>query len=177
MWTIPPSPRPYRHGNLPNALRAAVREILDEGGGEGVLLSEAARRVGVTSAAAYRHFRDKEGLLASVATEGFRELAAAMEEAAAGTDQLTGAGLAYVKFALQKRGLFRMMFGPILAERRNIPSSPPPLTSFSAWPPASRGHSRKTRQPSRRGAWSTDYRFFLSTAWSPRRGQEVWRKK
>jgi AcrR family transcriptional regulator len=121
MWTIPPSPHPSQHGNLPDAMRAAVREILDEGGAEGVLLREVARRVGVTSAAAYRHFRDKEGLLASIATEGFRELAAAMEEAAAETDPLTRARLAYVDFALQKRGLFRMMFGPILAERTKYP--------------------------------------------------------
>ena len=121
MWTIPPSPHPYQHGNLPDALRAAVREILDEGGPEAVLLREVARRVGVTSAAAYRHFHGKEGLLASVAAEGFRELAAAMEGAAAETDPLTGARLAYVQFALQKRGLFRMMFGPILAERAKYP--------------------------------------------------------
>ena len=121
MWTIPPSPHPYRHGNLPDALRAAAREILDEGGAEGVLLREVARRVGVTSAAAYRHFHGKEGLLASVATEGFRDLAAAMEGAAAEADPLTRARLAYVQFALQKRGLFRMMFGPILAERAKYP--------------------------------------------------------
>jgi AcrR family transcriptional regulator len=121
MWTIPPSPRPSPHGNLPDAMRAAVREILDEGGPEDVLLSEVARRVGVTSAAAYRHFRGKEGLLASVATEGFRELAAAMEGAEGDTDPLIRAGLAYVKFALQKRGLFRMMFGPVLAERAKYP--------------------------------------------------------
>jgi AcrR family transcriptional regulator len=121
MWTIPPSPRPYQHGNLPDALRAAAREILDEGGPEAVLLREVARRVGVTAAAAYRHFHGKEGLLASVATEGFRELASAMEEAAAETDSLTRARLAYVQFALQKRGLFRMMFGPILAQRAKYP--------------------------------------------------------
>ena len=121
MWTIPPSPHPYQHGNLPNAMRAAARQILDEGGPEGVFLREVARRVGVTGAAAYRHFHGKEGLLASVATEGFRELAVAMEEAAAETDPLTRARLAYVQFALQKRGLFRMMFGPILAERAKYP--------------------------------------------------------
>src|ERR1700687_1624788 len=111
MWTIPPSPRPSHHGNLPNAMRAAVREMLDETGPEGVLLCEVARRVGVTSAAAYRHFRGKEGLLASVATEGFRELADAMEGAEGETDSLVRARLAYVNFALAKRGLFRMMFG------------------------------------------------------------------
>jgi AcrR family transcriptional regulator len=102
-------------------MRAAVREILDEGGSEGVLLSEVARRVGVTSAAAYRHFSGKEELLASVATEGFRELAAAMEGAEAEVDPLVRARLAYVKFALRKRGLFRMMFGPVLTERAKYP--------------------------------------------------------
>ena len=117
-----PAPRPYRHGNLPNALRAAARAILDEAGPDVVGLRETARRVGVSATAAYRHFASKEDLLASVAAEGFRELTAALEAAASGPDPLTGLGLAYVEFALQKRGLFRLMFGPILVERTKYPS-------------------------------------------------------
>jgi AcrR family transcriptional regulator len=117
-----PAPRPYRHGNLPNALRAAARAILDEAGPEAVGLRETARRVGVSATAAYRHFSSKEDLLASVAAEGFRELTAAMEAAANGPDPLIGLGLAYVEFALQKRGLFRLMFGPVLVERAKYPS-------------------------------------------------------
>ena len=78
--------RPYRHSNLPNALRAASRAILDEDGPDSVGLREAARRVGVSATAAYRHFTNKEDLLASVAAEGFRELAASMEAAATGPD-------------------------------------------------------------------------------------------
>jgi AcrR family transcriptional regulator len=117
-----PAPRPYRHGNLPNALRAAARAILDESGPEIVGLRETARRVGVSATAAYRHFSSKEDLLASVAAEGFRELTAAMEAAADGPDPLIGLGLAYVEFALQKRGLFRLMFGPILVERAKYPA-------------------------------------------------------
>ena len=113
--------RTYRHSNLPNALRAASRAILDEAGPESVGLREAARRVGVSATAAYRHFTNKEDLLASVAAEGFRELAAAMEAAATGPDPLIGVGLAYVEFALQKRGLFRLMFGPLLVERAKYP--------------------------------------------------------
>jgi AcrR family transcriptional regulator len=113
--------RPYRHSNLPNALRAASRAILDEDGPDSVGLREAARRVGVSATAAYRHFTNKEDLLASVAAEGFRELAASMETAATGTDPLNAIGLAYVEFALQKRGLFRLMFGPILVERAKYP--------------------------------------------------------
>jgi AcrR family transcriptional regulator len=109
--------RPYRHGNLPNAMRAAARAILDEAGPDAVGLRETARRVGVSATAAYRHFTNKEDLLASVAAEGFRELAAAMAASATESDPLRGVGLAYVEFALRKRGLFRLMFGTILVER------------------------------------------------------------
>src|SRR5580658_4251245 len=94
------SMRPYRHGNLPAALLAAARQILDENGLQAVGLRETARRVGVSATAAYRHFTNKEDLLASVAAEGFRELAAAMETGAAESDPLRAVGLAYVEFAL-----------------------------------------------------------------------------
>ncbi len=119
--------RPYRHGNLPAALVAAARQILDEGGLHAVGLRETARRVDVSATAAYRHFANKEDLLASVAAEGFRELGAAMEDAAtedpeAGPSALSRGGLAYVEFASQNRGLFRLMFGPILVERGKYPA-------------------------------------------------------
>jgi len=113
--------RRYHHRNLPNALRAAARAILDEAGADAVGLRKTSRRVGVSAAAAYRHFNSKEDLLASVAAEGFRELAAAMETGATDSDPLRAVGLAYVDFALQKRGLFRLMFGPILVERAKYP--------------------------------------------------------
>ena len=129
--------RSYRHNNLPNALRAAARAILDEDSPDMVGLRETARRVGVSATAAYRHFNNKEDLLASVAAEGFGELFAAMETGATDSDPLRGVGLAYVDFALQKRGLFRLMFGPILVERTKIPQAgtKPPMQSsicFSA---------------------------------------------
>ena len=117
-----PAPRPYRHGNLPNAMRAAARAILDEAGPDGVGLRETARRVGVSATAAYRHFDSTEDLLASVAAEGFRELAATMKAAVNDRDPLIAVGLAYVEFALQKRGLFRLMFGPLLVEREKYPT-------------------------------------------------------
>ncbi len=116
------STRPYRHGNLPAALLAAARQILDENGLQAVGLRETARRVGVSATAAYRHFTSKEDLLASVAAEGFLELAAAMQSATRGANPLTRAGLAYIEFAHQNRGLFRLMFGPILAERAKYPA-------------------------------------------------------
>ncbi len=116
-----PPQRRYHHSNLPNALRAAARAILDEAGADAVGLRKTSRRVGVSATAAYRHFNNREDLLASVAAEGFRELAAAMETGAIDSDPLRAVGLAYVDFALQKRGLFRLMFGPILVERAKYP--------------------------------------------------------
>jgi AcrR family transcriptional regulator len=116
------SARTYRHGNLPAALVATARQILDESGMQAVGLRETARRVGVSATAAYRHFASKEDLLASVAAEGFRELGAAMEGATRGPNSLSRAGLAYVGFAQQNRGLFRLMFGPVLAVRAKYPA-------------------------------------------------------
>ena len=116
------SSQTYRHGNLPAALSAAAREILDENELQVVGLRGIARRVGVSATAAYRHFANKEDLLASVAAEGFCELAAAIQGATRGAVPLTRAGLAYIEFASQNRGLFRLMFGSVLAERAKYPA-------------------------------------------------------
>ena len=113
--------RRHHHSNVPKALRAAARALLDEAGAEAVGLREISRRVGVSATAAYRHFNDKEDLLASVAAEGFRELAAVMETGATDGNSLPAIGLAYVDFALHNRGLFRLMFGPVLVERAKYP--------------------------------------------------------
>ena len=116
------APRSIRHGDLPNAILAAACAILDEEAGpHEVGLRETARRVGVSATAAYRYFPSREDLLASVAAEGFRELAAAIDSARKGPDSLIGPSLAYVEFALRRRGLFRLMFGPILVERTKYP--------------------------------------------------------
>jgi AcrR family transcriptional regulator len=126
------STRPYRHGNLPAALLGAARQILDENGLQAVGLRETARRVGVSATAAYRHFTSKEDLLASLAAEGFHELAAAMQSATRGANPLTRAGLAYIEFAHQNRGLFRLMFGPVLAERAKYPTLQAATTGVEA---------------------------------------------
>jgi AcrR family transcriptional regulator len=121
MKSLADMPRRDHPTDLPNALRAAARNILDEAGPDFVGLQETARRVGVSVTVAYRHFASKEDLLASVASEGFRELAAAIERVATESDPLSRVGLAYFNFALRKRGLFGLMFGPILVERTKYP--------------------------------------------------------
>ena len=109
---------PYHHGALRPALIAAARALLDEGGPDAVGLREAARRVGVSATATYRHFKDKEALLAALAVEGFHEFDAALAAAESDPNPLSTMGAAYVDFALAKPGMFRLMFSPLLAARR-----------------------------------------------------------
>lgn len=88
--------------------------ILEEGGDPSDLgLREAARRAGVSAMAPYRHFPDKEALLAAVATVGFERLRGALERAdrgGEGKEALYAQGEAYVAFACAQPGLFRLMF-------------------------------------------------------------------
>jgi AcrR family transcriptional regulator len=122
MSTVSTSQRStYHHGHLRPALIAAARALLDEGGASAVGLREAARRVGVSPTATYRHFRDKDALLAAVAAEGFREFGAALAEAGRESEPLSAMGAAYVDFALARPGMFRLMFSPLTAKRELYP--------------------------------------------------------
>ena len=97
------STQPYRAATY-RALVAAARQNLEEDGLQAVGLRATARRGGVSSTATYRHFTSKDDLLASVAAEGFHELAAAMGSATRVANPLTRAGLAYIDFACQNPG-------------------------------------------------------------------------
>src|SRR5262245_19733670 len=98
--------KPYHHGNLRKALLDAAIGLIAEVGPTAFTLREVARRAGVSHNAPYRHFQAKEDLMAAVATEGYRELTAAMLHAAKGqpnaVDRLKRAGLGYVTFALRR---------------------------------------------------------------------------
>ncbi|WP_062998353.1 TetR/AcrR family transcriptional regulator [Nocardia mikamii] len=103
----------YHHGDLPNALVCAAVELLEEGGASELSLRAAARRAGVSTAAPYRHFADREALLSAVAAVGYADLAGQL--AAAHPEPATPEGLAavaetYVRFALTRPGMFRVMF-------------------------------------------------------------------
>lgn len=114
-------PTTYHHGDLRGALIAAALAILEEGGDPAALsLREAARRAGVSAMAPYRHFVDKEALLAAVAMVGFERLGVALREADRSKipiEALVGQGVAYVAFACANPSLFRLMFGTALAAR------------------------------------------------------------
>lgn len=110
----PKNPKPYHHGNLRQTLLDAAIRLIAEVGPAAFTLREVARRAGVSHNAPYRHFHDKDDLLAAVATEGYNELTAAMTAAAASIvtprGRLREAGLAYVAFALRRPQHFTVMF-------------------------------------------------------------------
>ena len=109
---MPPA-RPYHHGNLKQALLEAAVQLIAETGPRGFTLREAARRAGVSHNAPYRHFRDRDDLLAAVATDGFDRLTRAMARAgpkASPINRLRRSGLAYVDFALRWPQHFAAMF-------------------------------------------------------------------
>jgi AcrR family transcriptional regulator len=117
---------PYHHGDLHNALIQAGLAILTEEGAHALSLRAVARRVGVSHAAPYRHFADKDALLAAIAEQGFLSLAAAIREAARlvptdPTAQLADAGWAYVQFALQRPAQLRLMFSGVIRTPQAYP--------------------------------------------------------
>jgi AcrR family transcriptional regulator len=104
----------YHHGGLRAACVRAAIELLEDGGETALSLRAVARRVGVSPAAPYRHYADREALVSAVAAVGYRDLAeqlAAAHPSPSTPAQLAGVAIAYVQFALDRPALFRIMFG------------------------------------------------------------------
>jgi AcrR family transcriptional regulator len=119
--------KPYHHGNLRETLLEAAIRLIAEIGPTAFTLREVARRAGVSHNAPYRHFRDRDDLMAAVAAQGFRELTRAMMEAAApksdALDRLKHAGLGYVTFALRRPEHFTVMFDAPISKRKHPDSA------------------------------------------------------
>ncbi|EME60775.1 TetR/AcrR family transcriptional regulator [Amycolatopsis decaplanina] len=111
--------RAYHHGDLRRALVLAARELLVERGPEGVSLRAAVAKVGASTAAPYRHFRDKDALLVAVALEGHAELQSSLRGCDAGT--VTALGHSYLGFALENPALYRLMAGAGIGDRAAYP--------------------------------------------------------
>jgi AcrR family transcriptional regulator len=112
----PPSGRRgYHHGNLREVLIRATRDLIAERGLGGFTFAEAARAAGVSSAAPYRHFRDKQALFADVAREGFERFAAELERAwnegrPTPLTAIEHVGRAHLAFAQNEPAYFSAMF-------------------------------------------------------------------
>jgi AcrR family transcriptional regulator len=117
----------YHHGDLRQTVLQVAGEILEKEGLGALSLRELARRAGVSHNAPYRHFPDRESLLAALATEGFELLGDALE-----SRPRREMGEAYVEFALAHPERFRLMFGGIAKlERRDARAYEGLLKSFA----------------------------------------------
>ena len=108
--------RGYHHGDLREALVAASHQLVVERGAENFSLADACRAAGVSTAAPYKHFRDRNEILEIVCQRGFDDLAdqgvAAAEAHGRGTlDAVIAMNLQYVAFAVTQQAMFRLMFG------------------------------------------------------------------
>lgn len=107
--------RGYHHGNLKEVLVEAARQLIAQRGTEGFSLTEAARLAGVSPAAPYRHFRDREALLSEVARSGFEEFAVRLDAAwdegrPAPIKAFENVGRAYLAFARDEPASYTAMF-------------------------------------------------------------------
>jgi len=103
----------YHHGDLRTALIDAGLALTRTGGPEALTIREATRRAGVSPNAAYRHFADREALLAAVASAIQHRMAAQMQSSSrrrGAEDQLRAVGMGYIKFALDEPGWFTVAF-------------------------------------------------------------------
>ena len=104
----------YHHGDLRNALERAALELVAERGAHGFTMAEASRRANVSVAAPFKHFANRDALLAALALRGYQEqerrFAHAVASANDPVEQLAAFAVAYVQFAIDERALFEITF-------------------------------------------------------------------
>lgn len=106
--------RKYHHGDLRQAILDAALEITASSGLEGLSLREIARKIGVTTAAPYHHFQDRQALLLELAIDAYGKLREALERAKASAPdagaEVAAAATAYYRFGRQHRAEYAIMF-------------------------------------------------------------------
>jgi AcrR family transcriptional regulator len=106
----------YHHGHLKDQLLEAVRQLVEEHGPDAFSIAEACRRAGVSTAAPYKHFKDRDEILHGVVLQAMHRMGAAMQTAAdahrpGDLDRVVALGKAYIDFARAEPGIFALMFG------------------------------------------------------------------
>jgi AcrR family transcriptional regulator len=122
----PSAPKSYHHGNLRAELLDTAVEQLRTAGTESLSLRAMARAIGVSQTAPYRHFTDKDELLAALATRGYQSLLAALQKSGQSAtetpeEQLFAFARSYVDYAAENPELFKLMFGPSLQPMDKYP--------------------------------------------------------
>jgi AcrR family transcriptional regulator len=106
----------YHHGDLKEQLLEAVRTLIERDGPDGWSIAEACRQAGVSTAAPYKHFKDRDDILRGVILAGMQRMGASMEAAAAAypagdPERIVALGQSYIDFARNEPGVFALMFG------------------------------------------------------------------
>ncbi len=118
--------RAYHHGDLRAALLDEAAAMIAEGGAASLTMRAIGERLGVSRAAAYRHFADKTALLVAVAGAGFSRLGSRLQAVDAGArgsslERLRRLGAEYVRFAVENPAHYRLMYGKEALTREDIP--------------------------------------------------------
>lgn len=115
----------YHHGNLREELMHKAIAAIRKNGVDKLSLRALARDVGVSQTAPYRHFADKNALLAELATHALQELAtvflAAITPSESAAVNIQNAGELYLRYAFDNPEKYRLMFGPTISERQQYP--------------------------------------------------------
>lgn len=106
----------YHHGDLRAVLIEATRRLVEEKGQDGFSVSDACRLAGVSTAAPYKHFKDKNDMVVAMVLEGLTRHRANMVDAMVGIPEgsplrVKALGQEYINFALREPGVFRLHFG------------------------------------------------------------------
>lgn len=121
------SPDNYHHGNLRDALVEAALTALEMDGPDALSLRGLARSAGVSATAVYRHFANKDDLMAAIATEGFEGLSQEMtqrlnqEPDADALRRLMILGEGYSSYAMSHPAHYRLMFGKRMVNKEDYP--------------------------------------------------------
>ena len=116
----------YHHGNLRESLIDAAIKILNTEGISGIKMRAVGQHLGVSQSAAYRHFSDKNALLAAVAKRGFDDLAAQLRLVREGHypslgEQMQHMGKAYIRYAIENQSQYRLMYGTGAVQQTDHP--------------------------------------------------------
>lgn len=122
-----PKKTQYHHGDLKNALIEAGIQILSKEGVGALSLRKVARQAGVSHAAPYAHFTDKQALIAAISTEGYKELYERISQAAVryANDplrQFVESSWAYVAFALDEPAHFKITLSGVVEKEKDYPA-------------------------------------------------------
>ncbi len=117
----------YHHGDLKNTLIEAGKQLLAKEGVHGLSLRKVARQAGVSHAAPYAHFTDKQALIAAISTDGFQQLhdklaATIMQYHNDPHRLLVESAWMYIQFAMQEPDTFKIMFSGVLEKEKDYPA-------------------------------------------------------